>query len=186
MSFPQPVVAVSQCLGFAAVRNNGAIVEAEWVQRLAQFVRIIELCPEVGIGLGVPRDPIRLQRNGPGVSLVQPATARDLTTAMHHYSLATLDSLDCVDGFILKSRSPSCGIRGVSIFADAGAEIVDTGAGMFAAAVLERFPHLPVEDELTLRDPDTRANFLTRIFARAAQRIDATPMTTQPFPPELA
>src|SRR3954469_9766342 len=97
----RPRLAVSQCLGFKAVRYNGAIIRDDFVQLLAQHADIIELCPEVGIGLGVPRDPIRMQPNGASAALqlVQPATGRNITTDMHTYAGTFLDSLnDDVDG----------------------------------------------------------------------------------------
>ncbi len=170
----RPVVAASQCLGFAAVRYNGAIIEDEFVQRLAQYVDIVQLCPEVGIGLGVPRDPIRMQMDGDGISLVQPATSRDITHLMADYAADLLGSLGPVDGFILKARSPSCGIADVSVFADSGTTVATTAPGRFADAVLRAHPDLPVTDELQLRDPSARAHFLTRIFTLARLRAAAT------------
>src|SRR5690348_16019590 len=115
MDLVRPVIVVSQCLGFAAVRYNRAIIDAPFVQRLASAADIIEVCPEVGIGLGVPRRPIRMERGRGGIALVQPSTGRDITGDMHGYADSFLGSLGPVDGFILKARSPSCGTSGVSV-----------------------------------------------------------------------
>ncbi len=59
-AFPEPIVVASQCLGFAAVRYNGVMLEDGFVRALHKHVRFVQVCPEVGIGLGVPRDPIRV------------------------------------------------------------------------------------------------------------------------------
>ncbi len=179
MIHARPVVVASQCLGFAAVRYNGAIIHDEFVQRLTQYVEIVDVCPEVRIGLGVPRDPIRMQRQGDAVALVQPATARDITADMHAFAAAFLDPMlnadgsASIDGFILKSRSPSCGIADVSVFADDGGDVAATAPGMFAGGVLRRFPELAVTDEILLRDPAARTHFLTRIFTSARFRAAA-------------
>jgi uncharacterized protein YbbK (DUF523 family) len=97
--------------------------------------------------------------------MVQPSTGRDLTTAMRRFGDRFLDSLEAVDGFILKSRSPSCAVRDAAI-----AE--GTGPGLFAARVLERFPHAPLEDEARLVDEGVRREFLERVLALAAKRLE--------------
>jgi uncharacterized protein YbbK (DUF523 family)/uncharacterized protein YbgA (DUF1722 family) len=175
LPFTRPVIVVSQCLGFAAVRYNGAVIRDDFVQRLANAADIIQVCPEVGIGLGVPRDPIRMQRQQDGaVALVQPATGRDITSDMQSYARRFLDAVPSVDAFIIKSRSPSCGTSGVAIFSDDGINVDATGAGMFAQAVLARFTDIPVVDEMQLRNAARRDHFLTRIFALARFRHAAT------------
>ncbi|MCP4249485.1 MAG: DUF523 domain-containing protein, partial [bacterium] len=77
--FPAPIVIVSRCLGFDACRYDGEVVEDDFVARLASRARLVPLCPELEVGLGVPREKIRLVGTGPGRRLVQPATGRDLT-----------------------------------------------------------------------------------------------------------
>jgi uncharacterized protein YbbK (DUF523 family) len=200
--FPSPIVVVSRCLGFAACRWNGEIVAGDgFLERLRGRARMITVCPEVEIGLGVPRDKIRLvrgatQRNSAArfdPLLVQPATGRDLTDDMQNFAqvfLATLE-VDAVDGFILKSRSPSCGIRDTEIFSESRTEdVVDLGAGLFAKAVLDVFGHLPVEDEVRLADREVRRDYLTRLYHRAQRREEAAatiPFGSEqpPFPPDL-
>lgn len=98
---------LSQCLEQEACRYNAQVVRDDFVRELEPFVRYIPVCPEVEIGLGVPRDPIRLVRIGDTPHLVQPATDRDLTHDMTAFSHRFLDSLEPVDAFILKNRSPS-------------------------------------------------------------------------------
>ena len=200
--FPSPIVVVSRCLGFAACRWNGEIVPGDgFLERLRRRARMITVCPEVEIGLGVPRDKIRLVRGATQRDsaarfdplLVQPATGRDLTDEMQNFArvfLATLE-VDAVDGFILKSRSPSCGIRDTEIFSDSRTEGVDDlGAGLFAKAVLDVFGNLPVEDEARLADREVRRDYLTRLYHRAQRREEAAatiPLGPEqpPFPPDL-
>ncbi|MEA3366709.1 MAG: DUF523 domain-containing protein, partial [Planctomycetota bacterium] len=115
-AFATPRVVVSRCLGFAACRWDGATIADPFVTRLHGHVMFCTVCPEVEIGLGCPRDPIRVvERNGER-HLVQPATGRDVSDPMRHYTARTLDAVGQVDGFLLKSRSPSCGIKDVKIY----------------------------------------------------------------------
>jgi uncharacterized protein YbgA (DUF1722 family)/uncharacterized protein YbbK (DUF523 family) len=167
----KPRIVVSQCLGFAAVRYNGAILQDDFVQALSRHVECVQVCPEVGIGLGVPRDPVRLVGAGPKQRLVQPATHRDLTDEMQRFGEEFLNHIGPVDGFILKSRSPSCGIKDVKLHATADApNTVGKSSGMFAAGVLRRFPSAAVEDEGRLTNARLRHHFLVRLFASARLR----------------
>src|SRR5690606_37793276 len=129
MELVRPRVVGSRCLGFAACRYNAQVVKDDFVAQLGPHVDFVEVCPEEDIGLGTPRDPIRLVRaTAGGTALVQPATGRDLTVLMRDFSLGFLDQIDHVDGFILKNRSPSCGTAGVKVYAaTAGAPPVGKG-----------------------------------------------------------
>jgi len=187
--FPIPVVVVSKCLGFAACRYDGGVVEDGFVARLGQHARIVTVCPELEIGLGAPRDKIRLVGTGTEQRLVQPATGRDLTGAMRDFAAKFLDGVGKhpVDGFVLKSRSPSCGLGDCKIFADAESpDEIGRGTGLFARAVAERHPDTPVEDEARLGETaEVRGVFLTRIFAGAFAREGREAPADTPFPPEL-
>jgi uncharacterized protein YbgA (DUF1722 family)/uncharacterized protein YbbK (DUF523 family) len=167
----KPVVVVSQCLGFAAVRYNGAMLQDHFVRALSEHVNFVQVCPEVAIGLGVPRDPIRIVGSGADQRLVQPATGRDLSGLMRKFAEDFLDNIGPVDGFILKSRSPSCGIKDVKAHA-AQEGPVTTGktSGFFAAPVIERFPGIAIEDEGRLTNANLRHHFLVRAFASARLR----------------
>lgn len=169
--FPRPRIVVSKCLGFAPCRWNGVTVPDEWVARMAAHVDFVPVCPEVEIGLGVPRDPMRVVSVGGELRLVQPATGRDVTAEMARFSRGFVDTLGDVDGFILKSRSPSCGIKDVKVYAAADASAISgKGAGFFAAAVLERFGDLPVKDEGRLTNFAIGEHFVMRVFALARLR----------------
>ncbi|WP_105317189.1 YbgA family protein [Thermus tenuipuniceus] len=169
--WPRPKVVVSACLGFAAVRYSGELIPDRIVAALREHVDFIPVCPEVEIGLGVPRPTVRLVRVGEGVRMVQPQTGEDLTGRMQAFSQRFLASLGQVEGFILKNRSPSCALKDAKVYAHAvGGGVVGKGAGLFAQAVERAFPLLPKEDEGRLTNARLRAHFLTRIFALARLR----------------
>lgn len=171
MPFPRPVVVLSQCLELSPCRWDGERIPFPFLARLAPFVELRPVCPEVEIGLGVPRDPIRIIQDGEGGKLLQPATGRDLTRAMRRFAGEFLGGLEDADGFILKSRSPSCGIRDAKLRGPGeGGAVLGKGAGLFAGEVLARFPGLAVEDEARLANLAIRERFLTRLFALAAFR----------------
>jgi uncharacterized protein YbgA (DUF1722 family)/uncharacterized protein YbbK (DUF523 family) len=167
----RPVVVISRCIDFDSCRYNGQVIRTSLREELEPFVDLRPICPELEIGLGVPRDPVRLIRGSHGARMVQPSTGRDLTRAMDDFSKRFLDSLAEVDGFILKSRSPSCAVRDSKVFhSDAGGAEHDTGPGLFGRRMLERFPATAVEDEGRLNDERLREHFLTRLFTLASFR----------------
>lgn len=169
--FPTPRVVVSKCLGFDRCRYNGAVIEDPFVERLREHVAFVPVCPEMEIGLGCPRDPIRVVVEGGVRRLVQPATGRDVSEAMRALAARLLDGAGEVDGFLLKSRSPSCGLKDVKEYPGPESAVPrGVGRGFFGEAVLERFGHLAVEDEARLRNFTLREHFLTRLFALAAFR----------------
>jgi uncharacterized protein YbgA (DUF1722 family)/uncharacterized protein YbbK (DUF523 family) len=170
----KPVIFASRCLGFAATRYNAQIILDEWVERLKPFVCFIDLCPEADIGLGVPRDPLRLVKEKDEIMFFQPATGIDYTERMNSYIGKAIESLPPVDGFILKSRSPSCGIGDVRLYGGIGREgpIAKT-AGLWGAAVKSAFPGFPAEDEGRLKNFKIREHFFTSIFLLSSFRVRA-------------
>ncbi len=170
-AFPKPVVVVSKCLEFEACRYNGERISSSFIERLKPHVRFRPVCPEVEIGLGTPRDPIRIHWQGERKALYQPSTRKHLTQDMNAFSEQFLESLEEVDGFILKAKSPSCAIDDAKIFPTAAsANHTALGAGLFAGAALARFGARAFVDETGLNEPDVRGGFLTKIFALAAFR----------------
>ncbi len=145
----KPVIVVSRCLGFGVCRWNGAVLESPLVAALQNEVDFIPVCPECEIGLGCPRPPIRLVRKDLGISLIQPETGIDLTSRMVDFSQRFLCSLSHVDGFLLKRKSPSCGLADIPIYAAPAADsyLDKTGTGLFARAAGELFPKTPKIDE---------------------------------------
>lgn len=165
-----PRVLFSRCLGYEACRFNGGIVQDPTVERLKDFVEAETVCPEVEIGLGIPRKPIRLVGSPTAPRLVQLETGRDVTDAMKTYASDHLGGLDAPDGFVLKYASPSCGPRDVRCYVNdqRGAAFAKT-QGLFGEAVTQRFPHCPVEDEGRLKNFDIRQHFFTHARFRKAR-----------------
>lgn len=170
-NFVKPVIVMSACLDGDRVRYNGEILHNELVEKLKNFVDIMKVCPEIGIGLGVPRDPIKIYQTEAGYRIYQTKTGLDFTEKMKDFSSRFLDGLKDVDGFILKGKSPSCGTSGTKIYRDKNAkDILRMGMGLFAQYVKEKFPLKPAEDELRLKNDEIRHHFLTKVFAFAQMR----------------
>jgi len=170
----KPVVIASKCLGFVHYRWNGEIINDDFTRLLGDFVEYLPVCPEVEIGLGVPRDPIHIESVRGEKRLVQPATGRDLTGVMHDFSDSFLGGIGLVDGFLLKYRSPSCGTNDVKIYSEGGKSgSIGKGAGFFAVAVMERFSNLAVETEGRLKNYRVREHYLTKLWAMARFRNTA-------------
>ncbi len=134
---------------------------------LDPFVEWVPMCPEVEIGLGIPRPTIRLERSEDGTArLLMPSTGEDLTVRMRSWAEERFPGIADLDlcGFILKKDSPSCGMERVKVYDVNGVPARD-GTGVFADVLLRRAPHLPVEEEGRLNDARLRENFIARVFA---------------------
>jgi uncharacterized protein YbgA (DUF1722 family)/uncharacterized protein YbbK (DUF523 family) len=165
-SAARPTIVVSTCLEFGSCRYNGLMISSEVVKALIPYVNFIPVCPEVEIGLGVPRDPIRVASGPGGLRLLQPSTGVDVTERMTHFADSFLDELHAVDGFLLKSRSPSCGMRDVKVYRGIEKEAaVGKGSGFFGAAVAAKFSGYPAEDEGRLMNFRIREHYLTSLYA---------------------
>jgi uncharacterized protein YbgA (DUF1722 family)/uncharacterized protein YbbK (DUF523 family) len=169
--FTKPNIVVSKCLGFDHCRYNGEIIAAPFVQKMRSHVDFTVVCPEMALGLGVPREFLRLVMVDGEPHLLQPQTGLDHTEAMRSFAASFLDGLKVVDGFILKNRSPSCGLKDVKAYTSTkkGAA-ASKGQGMFGGAAMVKFPHLAIEDEGRLKNFRIRDHFLTRVYALAAFR----------------
>lgn len=169
--FSRPKVVVSRCLEFDHCRYNGDMISSPIVAKLKEYVDFLPVCAEVEIGLGVPRAPVRIVLEKGEHRLIQPSSGKDVTEDMKNFCTRFLDSLEDVDGFILKFRSPSCGMKDVKVYpAVDGKGAVGKTSGYFGGAVLERYPSLPIEDEGRLRNARIKEHFLTKLFTFAAFR----------------
>jgi uncharacterized protein YbgA (DUF1722 family)/uncharacterized protein YbbK (DUF523 family) len=167
----KPRVVVSRCLEFEPVRYNGQMMRSEFVRALLPFIEPITVCPEVDIGLGVPRQTFRLVKAKGEKRLYQPETGLDLTDRMLEFADEFLSSLPPVDGFIMKSGSPSSGVRGVKVYGSLKpSPVVERSSGLFGGVVRERFGHLAVEDERRLGNARIREHFLRKLFTLARFR----------------
>nr|MBA2601151.1 DUF1722 domain-containing protein [Actinomycetota bacterium] len=160
-------VGVSSCLLGERVRFDGGHKRDAWLTDVfGEYVEWVPVCPEVEIGMGAPRESIRLQRAGQDVRLVAPKSGRDFTEEMKAFAARRANELTDHDlvGFVFKKASPSCGIARVRIYEENGMP-GSSGPGLFSAHVMERWPILPVEEEGRLRDARLRDNFVERVFA---------------------
>jgi uncharacterized protein YbbK (DUF523 family) len=158
-------IGVSACLLGEKVRYDGGHKYDPCItDTLGRFFSFVPVCPEVECGLPVPREAMRLEGAPAHPRLVTVESRVDLTERMLDYCLGTVGVLDRaeISGFIFKSSSPSCGLSRVAVFSE---ESTMNGRGLFAAAVVERFPLLPVEEEGRLYDPEIREDFIERVCA---------------------
>ena len=171
MSFAQPRIVISKCLEFESCRYNGDIIPNKFIRILMDWVEFMPVCPEVEVGLGIPREPIRLVGKKEDHRLIQPATDRDLTADMIQFSETYLNGLPSVEGFILKSRSPSCGVHSPKGFPYKGkvAPSFHT-SGLFTQTIEKLYPDYPTEEEVRFTDQGLREHFLTAIFTLAQFR----------------
>jgi uncharacterized protein YbgA (DUF1722 family)/uncharacterized protein YbbK (DUF523 family) len=166
-------VGISACLLGEPVRFDGGHKrDSLLTESFGRFFEWVQVCPEVEIGLGTPRQALRLVAGPDGPRLRLQKDGDDLTGRMQQFARLKLGELEDADlsGFILKKDSPSCGLERVRIYADAGPP-TRTGRGLFAQALVARFPDLPIEEEGRLQDHRLRENFVERVFAY--QRLQA-------------
>jgi len=158
----RPRVGISRCLLGDQVRYDGGHkYEPSLIETLGAHVEWVPVCPELEVGMGVPREPIQLVAAGDGsrVRLVGVDSGADWTDRMQVWAVEKIAALQALglSGIVLKSRSPSCGPQGVPV------PNGEPSPGMFAQALMAAMPDLPVEDEERLRDPEARASFMARV-----------------------
>jgi len=170
MKFTRPKILVSKCLEFAACRYNGQKIPDSFVRSLIPLVDFIPVCPEAESGLGIPRDPIRLIDQDGEKRVYQPATGKDVTPVVQNFLQKWESHLPEVDGFILKNRSPSCGISSVKTYKGQTNNLHSRGQGFFAERISQLYPGYPMEDEGRLRNFLLREHFLTSIYTMASFR----------------
>lgn len=160
-------VGISSCLLGENVRYNGGNELNPYIDRtLGQYFEFRRFCPEMAIGLGVPRKPIRLVRDKSAarvrcIGANEPE--RDFTDALENITQEQRDWHSSLCGYILKSGSPSCGMERVKVW---GQNRIpeNVGTGIYAATLMRNFPNLPVEDEGRLGDPRLCENFIKRVY----------------------
>ena len=157
-------VGVSLCLLGEKVRHDGGHkCDSYLTEVFGKFVQWVPVCPEVEIGLGIPRESIHLVQTDSGVGLRGVRSKADHTLKMLEYAHKKVETLADCDGFIFKKDSPSCGIARVRVYGEDGL-LHKQGKGLFANIVMEQLPLLPVEEEGRLNDLRLRENFVERIF----------------------
>jgi len=165
----QPTIrlGVSSCLLGEPVRYDGGHKRDPIVRSvLSRFAEWVPVCPEAELGMGIPREPVQLRRESNGLRMLGTQSGRDWTAPMQAFAKKRVRELARLDlcGYVLKKDSPSCGMERVRVRGPGGVARRD-GRGLFAAALLEAAPALPVEEEGRLHDPALRENWIERLFA---------------------
>lgn len=165
--FVKPKVLMSQCLNFDRCRHDGGIIQEAHLEILENHFDLATICPEVMIGLGTPRASIRVVQSAKDAPerLLQPATGKDVTSDFEKFATTLAPLLSEMDGAILKSRSPSCGIYGIKRYHRMEENQWSmTGPGLFPKMLKELCPDLVLEEEGRLRSLPIRRHFLTRLY----------------------
>lgn len=166
--FNRPVIAVSSCLLGDKVRYDGGHKRSHFVEStLARHMDFVKVCPETAIGLPIPRPPIHLVKDDSGqISLRQVDDhSIDLSAPMRDFALQQVHELQGrICGYVLKSKSPSCGMERVKQFTPNGNPAEAKGVGLYTAVLDELLPQLPLEEEGRLNDARLRENFVTRVY----------------------
>jgi uncharacterized protein YbbK (DUF523 family) len=164
----ETLVGISACLLGERVRYDGGHKhEPALIDLLSRMVRFVPVCPEVEIGLGVPREPIQIVRKRGRLCLVGVQSGRDHTRAMKTYAERRARELGGLglSGYVLKSASPSCGMEGVAVHTDDGRTVA--ARGFFAAELTRQLDFMPIEEEERLREPSVRETFIERVLAHS-------------------
>jgi uncharacterized protein YbbK (DUF523 family) len=161
------VVGVSRCLLGDRVRYDGDSKPHHIIlERLAAIFELVPVCPEVEAGLPIPRPPVQLtgSLDHPRLTGREDASI-DVTETLRHYCERRIPELDDLDGFILKSRSPSCGLNSTPVFID-GHCVTETSHGVFARELRRHYPDMPIIEDTRLEYPEALANFISMTKAR--------------------
>lgn len=160
-------VGISTCLLGEPVRFDAGHKHDRYLTDvLGDHFEWVPVCPEVEAGLGTPREAMRLEKEPDGVHLRATKSRDDHTSALVRLSSSRVRELERADlcGYVLKSKSPSCGMERVRVYGPSSMP-QRNGRGLFAQVLLERFPNLPVEEEGRLNDARLRENWIERVFA---------------------
>jgi len=167
-SEPRPLrLGVSSCLLGEAVRYDGGHKRDRFLtDQLGPFVEWVPVCPEVEAGLGLPRPSMRLMGEGGRVHIREVVSGLDHTPRMQRYAGKRVRGLRSLAlcGYVLKKGSPSCGMIRVKLYGEKGPARREA-RGLYASALMDAYPNLPVEDEDRMNDPKLRENFIERVFA---------------------
>ena len=162
-------VGVSSCLLGNPVRYDGEHSYDAYInESMRDLFELVEFCPEVAIGLGVPRPPINLVWIH-GVLRVRGVAnkSHDVTDDLIGYAEQISQQLNELNGYIFKSRSPSCGIANVNVYDEETKQVVSTSAGQFSKVIMQNQPLLPIADEIMLQDEKLRTEFINKVMSFA-------------------
>ena len=163
----KPKIVVSECLYGTKCRYDSQGYNDKVIQSLKDYVDIQTVCPELAIGLSIPREPIRIEMNKENEEyrLIDYNSKNDYTNQMTEFSEEFINGLDDIDGFILKSRSPTCGLKDAKVYYRGNkCSIRSNENGFFSQKIIDKYDYLPIENEGRLKNYNIRDNFFTRIF----------------------
>ncbi|MGL5031614.1 MAG: YbgA family protein [Aeromonas sp.] len=159
-------VGISACLLGQPVRFDGGHKRSSFCEReLGAHFDYHPVCPEMAIGLGTPRPTIRLVKRQGEIRAEASNGSFDVTEQLIAFSEQKARQLDFISGYILCAKSPSCGMERVKLYGANNEGSAKEGVGLFAKALMEANPLLPVEEDGRLCDPILRENFVLRVFA---------------------
>lgn len=163
-------IGLSACLAGQEVRFDKSHKKSNFVMNeLSRHIEFKTFCPEVAIGLPIPRPTIRQVVDEGIIKVCRPDGSGDVTDKLSEYGQQVAKSATDLSGFIFTAKSPSCGMERVKVYhidenhKATGSEM--TGIGMFAKQIMEAKPALPCEENGRLNDSNIRENFVLRVFA---------------------
>lgn len=157
-------IGVSGCLLGQNIRFDGQHKFHWYINEiLGKYFEYVSMCPEVEVGMGVPRKSVRLVGDLKSPEMIEPVSGMNWTKKMHVYSQKKIPRLSELSGFLFKKGSPSCGVFRTKVYQKNGIPLAN-GRGLFADAFCKRWPLIPVEEEGRLNDSKLRENFLERVF----------------------
>ncbi len=165
-------IGISRCLLGEAVRYDGrAKPHPVILRQLARRLELVPVCPEVEAGLGIPRPPVQLcETDGQRRLLGRDQPDLDVTTPLQRFCRQAAPRLAGLDGFIFKSRSPSCGLGTTPLFRK-GVLVAERENGVFTEYLLRHYPHWVVCDERAFEQPGFVDTFLQRLEARREHHV---------------
>ncbi|MCG8381932.1 MAG: DUF523 and DUF1722 domain-containing protein [Gammaproteobacteria bacterium] len=161
------LLGISSCLLGEQVRFDGGHKNNAYInQTLGEYFRFKPFCPEVAIGLGIPREPIKLVKQSDTIQAIGVKNATlNVSQQLIECANEQCHWQDDIFGYIFKKDSPSCGMERVKVYTpNANRPPERNGTGLYAAQVMRNFPHLPIEEEGRLGDPNLRENFISHVF----------------------
>ncbi len=165
------IIGTSACLLGRNVRyDHKDKIDSYITGVLAQHFDLLPICPETEAGMGLPREPVHLVGRPASPKMIGNTSGADQTGRMNLFLEGRIPELaqGSLCGCILKSGSPSCGLQKIPVIT--GGKKRRVGTGLFARALTEVLPQLPVVDEVKLRDPARRRNFISRVLGYAQLR----------------
>ncbi|KDE38474.1 hypothetical protein ADINL_2929 [Nitrincola lacisaponensis] len=159
-------IGISACLLGEQVRFDGGHKQSRYcLDELSRVFHYRPVCPEVAIGLGIPRKTIRLVNQQGDIRVKATDNSFDVTDQLADFSARQAQAMDFISGYIVCAKSPSCGMERVKLYDSETGYSEKAGVGLFTQTLMKTWPLLPVEEDGRLHDLVLRENFITRVFA---------------------